>query len=53
MILRGGMMKTVVLEVRSTDAVMNDFVRAWQSGISESEAHISFATPELLWRVRA
>jgi predicted transcriptional regulator len=30
---------------------MGDFVRAWKTGKSEKSARISFATPELLWRV--
>ncbi len=30
---------------------MADFVRAWQTGKPERSAHISFASPELLWKV--
>ena len=30
---------------------MADFVRVWKSGKAEKSARISFATPELLWRV--
>ena len=30
---------------------MGDFVRAWKTGKPEKSAHISFATPELLWKV--
>jgi predicted transcriptional regulator len=30
---------------------MADFVRVWQSGKAEKSARISFATPELLWKV--
>ena len=30
---------------------MEDFVRAWKTGKSEKSARISFATPELLWKV--
>jgi predicted transcriptional regulator len=30
---------------------MTDFVRAWKTGKSEKSARISFATPELLWKV--
>jgi len=30
---------------------MGDFVRAWKTGKSEKSARISFATPELLWKV--
>ena len=44
-------MKTVVLEVRSPEESMDHFVRSWKSGKPERSACISFATPELLWRV--
>jgi predicted transcriptional regulator len=30
---------------------MADFVRVWKTGKAEKAARISFATPELLWRV--
>jgi predicted transcriptional regulator len=30
---------------------MKDFVRAWETGKPEKSARISFATPELLWKV--
>ena len=30
---------------------MADFVRAWKTGKPEKSARISFATPELLWKV--
>ncbi len=30
---------------------MRDFVRVWKTGRSEKSARISFATPELLWKV--
>jgi predicted transcriptional regulator len=30
---------------------MADFVRVWKGGKAERSARISFATPELLWRV--
>ena len=30
---------------------MQDFVRVWKSGKAEHSARISFASPELLWRV--
>jgi predicted transcriptional regulator len=30
---------------------MTDFVQAWKTGKPEKSARISFATPELLWRV--
>lgn len=30
---------------------MADFARAWKTGTPEKSARISFATPELLWKV--
>ena len=30
---------------------MENFVRAWNTGKAEKSARISFATPELLWKV--
>jgi predicted transcriptional regulator len=30
---------------------MKEFVRAWKTGKPEKSARISFATPELLWKV--
>ena len=44
-------MKTVTLEVREPRESMGDFVRAWKTGKPEKSARISFATPELLWKV--
>lgn len=44
-------MKTVVLGVRSLKESLNDFVRVMETGQPEHEAHISFATPELLWKI--
>jgi predicted transcriptional regulator len=43
--------KTVTLDVRTPDEAMNDFVRAWKSGRAARSARISFATPEVLWKV--
>lgn len=51
MISRGGTMKTVTLDVRTPADSMADFTQAWQTGKSQKSARISFATPELLWRV--
>jgi len=51
MILRGGTVKTVTLDVRSPKEAMAGFAQAWQSGKTEKTARISFATPELLWKV--
>ena len=44
-------MRTVVLDVRAPQEAMKDFVRSWESGKGERTARISFATPELLWKV--
>ena len=44
-------MKTVTLEVRSPSDSMAEFARAWKAGKPEKSARISFATPELLWKV--
>lgn len=43
-------MNTVTLEVRSPTDSLVDFSQAWKSG-QGSEARISFATEELLWKV--
>lgn len=44
-------MKTVTLDVRSPAGSMADFANAWKSGKPRKSARISFASPELLWRV--
>ncbi len=44
-------MKTVVLDVRSPNEAIADFVRVWKTGKGEKAARITFATPELLWKV--
>ena len=44
-------MNTVVLEVRSLTESLADATRAMKAGRAEREAHIGFATPELLWQV--
>lgn len=43
-------MNTVTLEVRSLADSLADFSQAWKSG-QRSEARISFASEELLWKV--
>jgi predicted transcriptional regulator len=45
------MMKTVTLDVRSPEQAALDFVDAWKSGKAQKSARISFAAPELLWKV--
>jgi len=44
-------MKTVVLEVRSLRDTLADAAQAMKSRKAEKQAHISFASPELLWQV--
>jgi len=44
-------MKTVTLDVRAPAEAMGGFAQAWKSGRAARAARISFATPELLWRV--
>lgn len=44
-------MKTVTLDVRSPSDAMADFTQAWKTGKLRRSARISFATPELLWKV--
>ncbi|MBI9082280.1 MAG: DNA-binding protein [Desulfobacterales bacterium] len=44
-------MKTVTLDVRDPADSMADFTKAWKTGKSQKSARISFASPELLWRV--
>lgn len=44
-------MKTVILDVRSPEAAAQDFVAAWKAGKAQKAARISFASPELLWKV--
>jgi len=43
--------KTVILDVRTPADSMTDFVRVWKTGKAQKSARLSFATPELLWRV--
>jgi predicted transcriptional regulator len=43
--------KTLTLDVRAPSEAMTDFVRVWKTGKAERSARISFATPELLWKV--
>lgn len=50
LILRGGIMNTVILEVRSLADTLADTAHAMKSGRAEREARIGFATPELLWQ---
>ena len=44
-------MNTVVLEVRSLTETLTDAAHSMNTGRAEHEAHIGFASPELLWQV--
>ncbi len=44
-------MKTVTLDVNSLKGNLADFADAWKTGHKDDSARISFATPELLWKV--
>jgi len=44
-------MKIVTLDVRSRAEVLADVGKVWKSGKAQKTARISFATPELLWKV--
>lgn len=44
-------MKTLTLDVRSPSDAMADFTQAWKTGKPQRSSRISFATPELLWKV--
>jgi len=44
-------MKILTLDVRDPADSMADFTRAWKTGKFQKSARISFASPELLWRV--
>lgn len=44
-------MKTLTLDVQPLAEALGDFARAWKRGRGDPSARISFATPELLWKV--
>ena len=44
-------MSTIVLEVRSLEETLADAARAMETRRADEEVRISFATPELLWKV--
>lgn len=44
-------MKTVILDVRDPKEAMAGFAQAWSTNKQQKSARISFATPELLWKV--
>ena len=51
LISRGGIVKTVILDVATRQEAGEDFIRAWETGKPQKNARISFETPELLWKV--
>lgn len=44
-------MKTVVLDVRSPKEAMAGFAETWNTNKQQKSGRISFASPELLWKV--
>ena len=44
-------MKTIILDVRSPEQVMMELGAALKAGTVQKSARISFATPELLWKI--
>ncbi len=44
-------MRTVILDVRTPKEAMSGFTEAWGAGKQQKAARISFASPELLWKV--
>ena len=48
---KGSTVKTVTLDVRPPTEAMADFAQAWKTGKGSKADRISFATPELLWKV--
>jgi predicted transcriptional regulator len=43
--------KTVTLDVRPPEESLADFAQAWKTGKAQKSDRISFASPELLWKV--
>jgi len=43
--------KTVTLDVKEPAEAMQEFAQAWRTGKANKTARISFASPELLWKV--
>jgi len=43
--------KTVILEVREPGEALTGFARTWRDGQPARSARLSFASPELLWKV--
>lgn len=51
MISKDGTMKTVILDVRDPKQAMADFAQTWNLDKQQESDRISFASPELLWKV--
>jgi predicted transcriptional regulator len=49
--LKGSIVKTVTLDVRPPTEAMAEFAQAWKTGKGTKTDRISFASPELLWKV--
>lgn len=48
---KGSTVKTVTLDVRAPAETLAEFAQAWKTGKGARSDRISFATPELLWKV--
>ena len=44
-------MKTLTLDIRPSSESMANFSQAWKTGKGQKPDRISFASPELLWKV--
>jgi predicted transcriptional regulator len=44
-------MKTLTIDVRPPSESFREFVRTWKTGQAQRSARISFASPEVLWKV--
>jgi predicted transcriptional regulator len=44
-------MKSITFDVRDPKESMGDFLNTWKTGKAQRADRISFATPELLWKV--
>jgi predicted transcriptional regulator len=44
-------MKTLLIDVRTPSESFREFVRTWKTGQAQKSARISFASPEVLWKV--
>lgn len=44
-------MGTITLDIGGLDVGLDSFDRAWKSGRAENSARISFASPDLLWKL--